>query len=917
MRATTSSVLPRGGPLLALLPILAVALGGSTTRPAQGIVLLALGALLIWRPPTRSAGWGFNALCAALLLCGAAGLLPARWFGDAATAAGSFWRGTLVEDFHLALPATVSPQPWLTAEGLVPLFAGLAWCYLLLTYSCANGEARAAARVFVGGAALLAAVAVVARLRGVEVRGWHAEYHFGPFPNRNQTANFFVLSALLGLALARREFRAGRWPRGVAWAIAIAVLAQAIFLTYSRAGVAMLFAGVGLFALLTTLRRKSSATLKESHAPLPGNALRSWLPQAALAASVALLLLAGFFLFGGRTLDRFRPAAGRSVSSAASAALTGDFRWRIQADALAMNRTLPAPGLGIGNFPAIFPLYRERSAGAIARAIHPESDWLWLWAEMGWPAVVVAGLGVGLVLRRMRPWETLSGVRSERQMLHVECKALDVSDPASSIQHPAPSTSATPHTSADHALRLAATLGVLAFLCHSFVEVSTHRLATALAAVFVLGLALPSVDADAPRRQPEVTRPWSGWVSVLFRCVGLLLALVGASWLIAARTGAAWPGAVGVESLKAQALAAAERGDLAAVESLSSRALAIAPLNYQMYHARGLARVWAGGDEEAVEASAEDFRRARALEPLFAELPLREAQAWLTSSGGRHAARAVPAVEETFRRDPVSGERIFHAAFQRAAALPEEAGAELRESLEALARRVPALWFAFLDELGPQDAAPRLAAVLAADPELTRFDASGQATFLRLWAERGDDLPALTAILEKHPDWQPLAWRPWAAALAGAGEPERACALADHFAPTPTLPPALRDDAPLSTTTEPRSIEALERVFAGSRGGLAPGLELLRAQRAAGQRTEALATLRELSARAAAPPAYLFYLEARLRAEGRDWPRAWVAWEKYFERLKAEGRPVGTASLPADPGQGQGAAAAPAPAGGS
>ncbi len=218
----------------------------------------------------------------------------------------------------------------------------------------------------------------------------------------------------------------------------------------------------------------------------------------------------------------------------------------------------------------------------------------------------------------------------------------------------------------------------------------------------------------------------------------------------------------------------------------------------------------------------------------------------------------------------------------------------MRESLEALARRVPALWFAFLDDLRPQDAAPRLAAVLEADPELTRFDAAGKATFLRLWAERGDDLPALTALLEKHPDWQPLAWRSWAAALAGAGEPARACALAERFAPMPTLPPALRDDAPAPGL---RSIEELQRLFAGSRSGLAPGLELLRAQRAAGQRAGALATLRELTARPA-PPAYLYYLEARLCVEARDWQRAWAAWDRYLERLKAEGKPTVTSTHP-------------------
>ncbi len=869
------------GYLLAVLPLLAVALGGATARWSQGIVLIGLGALLVWRPPPRSAGWAVHVLSSLFLLCGAAALLPATWFGNAATTAGAWWRGALVEDYRVPLPATASPQPWLTAEGLLPLAAGLAWLYLILTYRWASGERRAAARVFVGGAALLAAVAVVARLRGVEVPGWHAEYRFGPFPNRNQTANFFALAALPGLALARREFRAGRWVRAGGWAGAVAVLAQAIFFTYSRAGVAMLFAGVALFALLVVLAPKPSR--RES-----GAALRSWLPRTALAASLALLLLAGFFLFGGKTLERFRPAAGQSVSSAATTAFSGDFRWRIQGDALAMDRTLPVCGLGIGNFGAVFPFFRERSAGVMARAIHPESDWLWLWAEMGWPAVVIAALGLGLLLRRVQPWQALFGVGDSDEK---------------------PPGEASTAGGGDRTLRLAAVLGVLAFVCHSFVEVSTHRIATALAATFLLGLALPpvAVKIDAGREvQPSSLRP--RWLPAFFRLVGVLLIVAGAGWLVAIRTGAVWPGAVGVENLRLAAAAAATRSDLPAVETLTTRALAIAPLDYRLYYIRGMARIYAAGNETAAEAAADDLRRARALEPFFAELPVREAQAWLQGGGGAHAARAVPAVAEAFRRDPVSGERAFHTVFQAAssaASIPAGPAAAVREGLEALAWAEPRLFFAFLDELGPQDAGPRLAAVFEADPELDRFDAAGRTEFLRLWAERGDDLPALSALLDERPDWQPLAWRAWARALARAGEPERACALAERFAPAPTLPPVLGGGrATASNPAAPaRSTEELQRIFGGSRGGLAPGLELLRAQRDAGQRTEMLATLRELTARPA-PPAYLFFLEAQLRTEARDWPRAWLAWENYLQRAGTSDAEARGRALPTPAGAG-------------
>jgi hypothetical protein len=740
-----------------------------------------------------------------------------------------------------------------------------------------SGERRAASRIFVAGAAALAAVAVVARLRGTEIPGWHAEYHFGPFPNRNQTANFFALAALLGLALTRREFRAGRWVQGVGWALAVAVLAQAIFLTYSRAGVAMLFGGVGLFALWTTLRPRPSRGSDSTFAGgslSSGNYLRSRLPRAALAVSLGLLLLSAFFLFGGKTLERFRPTAGQSVQGAATTALTGDFRWRIQADAFAMDRVLPSCGLGIGNFAAVFPLYRERSTDVFSRALHPESDWLWLWAEMGWPSVVAVAVGLGLLVRRLRPWQLLTGgeARARPTERGTPDDGNDTETGLLAEFRGLPRSASSP--APDRSLRVAALLALLAFVCHSFVDVGAHRLGTQLAAVFVLGLALP-VGA----RQPS-----SGWVAALFRGAGLLLMLVGAGWFVAARTGGIWPGRIGVENLQARAIEASERGDLAAVKTWTTRALDIAPLDFQMLHTRGLAGAYAGGDEAAAAAAAEDFRRARALEPLFQEFPLREAQAWLAGGNGVHAERAVPAIEETFRLDPVRGERIFHQALLAASTLPEPKGMEVRESLEALAKQVPALLFAFLDDLGPQDAGPRLAAVLAADPELTRFDAAGKGEFLRIWATHGEENPeAFLAAMEAHPDWQPLAWRAWAGALAQAGEPKRACTLAERFATTPKLPPALSRKGAPSSTGEARSLEELQRLFAGPGGGLAPGLELLRAQLDAGSRKAALATLHELEARPAPPP-YLFYLEAQLHAEAQDWPHAWTAWDHYLGR---------------------------------
>ena len=108
-------------------------------------MLLALGGVLVARPPRASLGWGLNLVLAALGLLALAAFLPARWFFVPA------WRAAMGEDFGATLPGTLSPQPWLTAEALVVFAAGLSWFYLMGTVRWAEGERQRAAGVFAAG----------------------------------------------------------------------------------------------------------------------------------------------------------------------------------------------------------------------------------------------------------------------------------------------------------------------------------------------------------------------------------------------------------------------------------------------------------------------------------------------------------------------------------------------------------------------------------------------------------------------------------------------------------------------------------------------------------------------------------------------------------------------------------------------
>src|SRR5207249_5209036 len=92
--------------------------------------------------------------------------------------------------------------------------------------------------------------------------------------------------------------------------------------------------------------------------------------------------------------------------------------------------------------------------------------------------------------------------------------------------------------------RLAALIGALVFALHGVVDVSGHRVGTAFAGIFLLGLSL---------HRPLKFKP-SRWTVPFFRVIGLFLLASGLPWAVAALSKISRPVSVGVSN--AQQLAA-------------------------------------------------------------------------------------------------------------------------------------------------------------------------------------------------------------------------------------------------------------------------------------------------------------------------------------------------------------------------
>ena len=477
----------------------AIAWGGATERMPQALALGAFGALLALAPARRWPERGFTWPALSLLLLAGSAWWPARWFH------ATPWR-IQAQAAGILLPATHSPQPELSSEALVLLIGGLAWAGWLAAQPWDARSRRLAARVLAGGLIALAVVALAAWCLGRRVPGWLDERGFGPFPNRNHTGHVFALGAVLALGCAGDAARRNRWG-ALPWIAGAALSVAALAVNYSRGGVLLFFGAAGLWTVLAAWQR------------------RSW-KMIALGASALLALSALLLVAGGPFAARFAGGADSQVA----------FRRFIWQDTLALIHAAPWCGVGLGNFEALFPFYRTASI-IQQRVLHPESDWLWLAAETGWPGVALALAALIACVRGAFPLE--SGTLRR--------------------------------------LRSAALAAGFAAAAHGLIDVPAHRLGSVLAALLVLSLA----------RREALRAPASRGAAALWRGLGLGLMAAAVWW---------WPASG--EMIDAEKLTQA--GQFGKAEAAATRALRRAPLDWAAYFTRAEARACAGRALEAL-----------------------------------------------------------------------------------------------------------------------------------------------------------------------------------------------------------------------------------------------------------------------------------------------------------------------------
>ena len=549
----------------------------------QGILWTGAGLMmLLWPPVVRLPRvWGW--LVAGFLLFSLAGFLPREWFH------ASSWRGDL-EKLGLDTGGSQFVQAGLAVEVVVGFAATSVVALFVLGHRVGSPCHQRLALGFALGVGALTTVALFLH-KPAEL--------FGFFPNRNHTATLLVMGTFAGLGSLAHAIR-----RQDSWKIPLSVMPVSVCLyalhavSESRAGVVLVFAGFVLWTILIGFRR------------LQGNVGK--------ALILIVIAASGTFLIVDSTAKKRLTTTVEQLASpvpvpsttpenpfAAAAIprpeLPADGRIAIFQDTLEMIRHESWTGVGPGQFAQVFPQYRDKTnASNDAKCLHPESDWLMMLAEIGWPATLCLAAGVIAFF--------LAAIRQARR-------------------------------GSARFLRTGCIVAALLLCLHGIFDVPGHRVGLAWAAVLLLASSLRAQDAGswtmASRRSGYC---WRG-LGLLLTAAGMFL--IYAQWALRCVLPSEQ---VRKSMMEAQTLykqdqaaydrAKAEGGNYQpspAEDPLETallrvkNALETTPLDPYLHHVLGSLALHYD-DKHAIAEKA--FAIQRRLEPSRVNLPLEQARAW-------------------------------------------------------------------------------------------------------------------------------------------------------------------------------------------------------------------------------------------------------------------------------------------------
>ena len=493
--------------------------------------------------------------------------------------------------------------------------------------------------------------------------------------------------------------------------------------------------GIAISALALALFLYAILSVSESRAGvlLVAAGFLFWLPLAGMrylrgnTGKAILLLILGL---GGGLMVMDTPVKHRLMAVLSKDGTTNvvakDARLGIQQDALGMISAEPWCGVGPGQFAWIFPQYRKLTpVSGETPCLHPESDWLMVAAEHGWPAALCLAAGVALVF--------FMAFRAARQ-------------------------------GRSRALRVACLVAAMLLGLHGFIDIPGHRSGLVLVAALLLAISLRPLEQGTTRG----TAPPSRLGRIGWKVAGLPLGLLGLLLLGAQMSG--WPVLPSViassERQRAEELrekdraaheAARETGiayrpakdedPLRLARTCIERAAMIEPLDPSLQFVSGVIALYFNGGEDTARQA---FAIQRLLAPQQSRMLLKQAGMWATRDPDhvkelwelalQHSAaeeQRVPGTQHAVKN-------IYENLFADAAANPDLAPIAFEFSSHDFGRLEQWLRYsppAAVDYFFPQLPADKLT------PE-------ERGVLLEMWSRRGS-AAAVKNFIQQRPDFAP------------------------------------------------------------------------------------------------------------------------------------------------------------------
>lgn len=715
------------------------------------------------------------------------------------------WREVLESTWGLKLGSFVTPQPWVTFEAWILFAVTILWLGWNLSRGYSQIQRRVMMRVLAAGGVVLCWLTLMDHLKLMPVPWWPRRvewgFGFGPFANRNHLSSLAAITCMLCAASAYEANRR-KERMWIFYAIGFLVPCAAIFANSSRAGLVLLFLGMTLWLGFSAMRR-------------------GFFKKMAVTASVVMMVLAAMYVSRGGLSKRIKSDEhGGLVSSEA--------RLAYYRDSLQVVGSAPWLGMGLGSFDTIFPIATGTQDPVLPQdprnlALHPESDVIWLLFEGGLATLAPVCLLFYWLATATGPWVgKKSKERSRRQ---------------------------------DRRIRNTAAIGVLLAITHGFFDVPNHGQAYSAVVAVLAGIAV------RPRSLPHASRlPERG----LGMVAGLAIMAAGGCWLLVSLGKPVLPGSSSAQMLRNRAVELANSGSAADALELYNQAIAMRPLDFQLYFERAETHLLLRkGNEQALK----DFSIARSLQPHNAYMCYKEGVTWLSY----RPEYAILGWREFLKRFPeaAAGRHGYYWAIVDQSRLFPELRAQVWKLADSLELKIE-----FLNSVTTrEDFELCLKDILARQPDLAALESAQRMSLFQMWQRLGDE-ESLMAAIESNKTWErDGGWKLLSAHYAKESDFRRACEIAAIY-----LPSLIRTTPGTST-----DIQALERAFLFNPLDARLGIDLFQAYKSRGDLDAAIRTLEKVK-NCMHPPAYLHQEMAALFVAKEDFRRAWEHYRAASEQ---------------------------------